>query len=158
MTTKPTDQFTANTRQEGEAEKTTDFDVLRHPLNPNVEYSQSLYDRSVETQAFWFLDAIALYLDSPTMRLAVAHDGFLSILQVWTMYAGDDVGEIEMRGSPDSAVVFHHSLPKVRFPARFLRVVASAQPDGWMLSLEGERAVFRDPVSRAEAPDDCNST
>lgn len=110
----------------------------RHPLNPEVIYTEGVRFLAEQAEAFWLIDTIASYFGSPLMRRAITEDPRLADLQFWTLTVLGLVGELTMEADQGVPPAIRQEIPFTDFPLPIVRVWAGFNGEGWALYLPSE--------------------
>ncbi len=118
---------------------TGSLERFRHPLNPRVIYTPGVQYLAEQAGAYWLLDVIVSYFDSPEMTKAIEADQRLGEMQFWRLEVHETGGaEVLCNADAGETAVIQQSIPFTDFPLEYADIWAAFDGKHWTLYLPSE--------------------
>ncbi len=117
---------------------TGDLQRFRHPLNHNVIYTPGVQHVAEQCGAYWLIDAIVSYFDSPPMKAAIARDSRLSGMQFWRLAVNDGSAVLSAEADAGETPFIRQEIEYTDFPLEQIDIWAAYDGTLWTLYLPSE--------------------
>lgn len=120
-------------------EFTGDLERYRHALSRRVIYTPGVQYVAEAGGAYWLIDAIASYYDTPTMKQAIIQDDRLAYMQFWRLDVNADrTARLTMRADSGEPPAITQEIPFTDFPLGEIDIWSDYDGTHWTLYLPSE--------------------